>query len=589
MKDHFGHPDASDILDMAHDAFFTLDHDWNFSYLNQRATILLNRPQEQLIGHSIWIEFPEAVHRSFHKHYYKAMCDKTVEEFEEYYPPPLDAWYEVRAVPYRHGLMVYFRNITKQKKSGQLRDQQYRSLFHEHPDAVFSFDLEGHFLSANPATAQLTGYSHQELLSMPFLPLIHESTLEHTLAHFKLAAQGVPQIYENAIVHKSGPLISCHVTNIPIVIDREIVGVYGIARNINEQKQAEYEIRDGQLRLHSLIQNNPDAIYTIDLDQRIVSCNPAAEQYLGYPKQELVRLPFGMLVLESEKPPVSSMMQEAFSGAASSNREAMIVHKDGSILCAHCTAVPIVVRGRTKGCYVILNDVTEQRKTERMLLQAEKLNIAGQLAAAIGHEIRNPLTALKGFIQLLSSSNHDDSRSYIFSILEEEVDRIEAITNELLVLAKPQSVEHVILDVSELLHSVVTLISSQANMQNVQLHLEVGPPVNVLGERNHLKQVFVNLLKNALEVMPEGGEVWLRMKQIGPREIRIEISDQGCGISEEQMAKLGEPFYSTKEKGTGLGLMVSKKIVETHGGRLEATSELGVGTTFSVYLPIEAS
>lgn len=114
--------------------------------------------------------FPIAVDRSFHKYYYKAMCDKTVEEFEEYYPLPLDAWYEVRAIPYEHGLMVYFHNITRQKKSGQLRDQHYRSLFHEHPNAVFSFDLEGNFLSANPATALLTGYISRSCLTFRLCP-----------------------------------------------------------------------------------------------------------------------------------------------------------------------------------------------------------------------------------------------------------------------------------------------------------------------------------------------------------------------------------------------------------------------------------
>lgn len=190
---------------------------------------------------------------------------------------------------------------------------------------------------------------------------------------------------------------------------------------------------------------------------------------------------------------------------------------------------------------------------------------------------------------MLSTSNRDDNRSYVFSILEEEVDRIEAITNKLLVLAKPQSVEHVTLDVADILQSVITLIGSQANMQNVQLHLQMEQPLSLLGERNHLKQVFVNLLKNALEVMTEGGDIWVRVRQTGLKEIRIQITDQGHGISEEQIAKLGEPFYSTKEKGTGLGLMVSKKIVEAHGGRLEVTSELGVGTTFSVYLPMGAS
>lgn len=452
--------DAQVILEHFSDAFFSLTRDWRFAYLNHRAEELLNRKKEELLGKSIWEEFPEAVHRSFYAEYHRAMEQRTDVQFIEYYPAPLDRWYDVRAYPSQQGIYVYFRDITEKHKQARSLDQQYRSLFDRHPDAVFSFDLKGHFLSLNAATERLTGYSKEELLSMTFVPFMHPDSLELTMTHFQLAARGIPQVYENRIIHKDGYIVDCHVTNIPLEVDNSILGVFGIAKDISKQKE-----------------------------------------------------------------------------------------------------------------------------TEKLLLKAEKLNIAGQLAAAVAHEIRNPLTALKGFVQLLGGTNVDPKRAYIFPILQDEISRIESITSELLLLAKPQAVESEPLQLGAVLQSVTALIGSQANMSGVEIDLRCEHTESVIGEENRLKQVFVNIVKNAIEVMPDGGCVTIEVGQLGA-EVFVRVTDQGHGIKPEHMERIGEPFYSTKEKGTGLGLMVTKKIIGDHAGRLEIDSRLGVGTVVTVFLPV---
>ncbi|MGY4761474.1 PAS domain S-box protein [Paenibacillus caseinilyticus] len=580
-----GQWDAQEILEQTRDGFYSLDRQWRITYVNQRAAEMLQRDRESLTGRTVWDEFPEDVSSSFYTNFHKAVQDSVVMEFEEYYPAPMDSWYDVRAVPTREGLAVFFRNITAQRKQAQHREQHYKSLFLQNPDAVFSFDLEGHFLSVNPATAKLTGYSAHELLTMSYLPFMHESTMEQTHYHFQQAANGVPQKYENVIVHKDGTLIPCNVTNMPIIVDGRIVGVYGIAKDISERKKAEYQILDSQLRLRSLLHNHPDAIYTLDAGKRIVDCNPAGEDLLGYTKAELFAMTLKDVVSSADIRLASDMIDGALTAGSSDAKELLFLDKDGSPLSSHCTVVPILIHGEVLGSYMILKDVTEQRETEKLLLKSEKLHIAGQLAAAVAHEIRNPLTALKGFLKLLKASNENRERGYMFAILQEEMERIESITNELLVLAKPQSASHVRLDLAAVLRSVITLVNPQAIMQNVQILTKYGSVPPVRGEGNQLKQVFVNILKNAIEVMPEGGEVTIGVETAG-REVQVRIRDQGRGITDEQISRLGEPFYSTKEKGTGLGLMVSKKIIEAHGGRLEVTSRLDVGTTVCVILPV---
>jgi len=205
------------------------------------------------------------------------------------------------------------------------------------------------------------------------------------------------------------------------------------------------------------------------------------------------------------------------------------------------------------------------------------------MAAGVAHEIRNPLTSLKGFVQLLQT--HGGKQEY-FSIMLSELNRIEFIISEFLVLAKPQAVVHRLCEIKPLLDHIITLAKTHAIMKNVQIITQYEPNLPCINaEENQIKQVFLNLLKNAIEAMPNGGEVRVSVRR-EEQTIVISFQDQGCGIPEDRIAKLGEPFYTTKETGTGLGLMVSFKIISHHGGNINVDSKVGVGTTFEVRLPV---
>ncbi|GKU77957.1 ATP-binding protein [Paenibacillus sp. L3-i20] len=233
---------------------------------------------------------------------------------------------------------------------------------------------------------------------------------------------------------------------------------------------------------------------------------------------------------------------------------------------------------------VIIRDISERRKNEELLLNAEKLSIAGQLAAGIAHEIRNPLTSLKGFMQLMSTGRIHNSRYY--AIMNSELVRIESIISELLMLSKPQVYEYIHIDLCQLMNGMIDELSSTAQLYNVKLVQNTyNHPVWVEGVENQLKQVFINVMKNAIESMEEGGTVHIKLSMEENNLISVTIQDEGSGIPEEQLTRIGQPFYTTKDKGTGLGLMVTYKIIDNHKGSIEAESELGVGTTFTIRLP----
>ncbi|MFX3624453.1 MAG: ATP-binding protein [Ectobacillus sp.] len=217
--------------------------------------------------------------------------------------------------------------------------------------------------------------------------------------------------------------------------------------------------------------------------------------------------------------------------------------------------------------------------------QTEKLAIIGQMATAIGHEIRNPLTALKGFTQL-QQEKYPEDRDY-YNIMISEIERIHSIVSELMVLGKPKSREHKLHDIKEILQYVISIVQQQANEQGVIIHLDVSEGLPKLEcDEGQMKQVFINVVKNAIESMPYGGNIFIR--SYVPEQhnyIAISIQDEGDGIAQEEIDKLGQPFYTTKTKGTGLGLMVTNKIIEEHHGTFNIKSKIGVGTKVEIILP----
>lgn len=231
----------------------------------------------------------------------------------------------------------------------------------------------------------------------------------------------------------------------------------------------------------------------------------------------------------------------------------------------------------------IIEDITVHKASEAMLQKSEMLSAVGQLAAGIVHEIRNPLTSLKGFLQLMMQTG-SYNKEYT-EVMMSEFGRLEAIIDEFLVLAKPKAAVYDLVNVSKVIQDVCVLLDTQAIMQNISItavHQDALPKIR--GNEKELKQVFINMVKNAIEAMENGGTILIETGMEG-KNLLVKISDQGKGIPEKQLNKMGEPFYTTKEKGTGLGVMVSFRIIENHKGTLNYASIEGKGTTAEIRIP----
>ena len=216
------------------------------------------------------------------------------------------------------------------------------------------------------------------------------------------------------------------------------------------------------------------------------------------------------------------------------------------------------------------------------LRQKEKLAVIGQMATAIAHEIKNPLSSLKGFTQLQQEKDKGDEQYY--PIMLNEIDRINAIVNDLLILGKPNTGVKSPKKLVDIIQYVISVIDPHAQRKDIYIEYDVDDTTVLLCDENQMKQVFINLIKNAMEAMPSGGTVTINSK-IDKNCALISVKDEGCGIPPEKLAKLGEPFYTTKQNGNGLGLMVTKKIIEEHEGTINIQSEMEKGTIVTISVP----
>ncbi|BCJ88001.1 PAS domain S-box protein [Effusibacillus dendaii] len=349
--------------------------------------------------------------------------------------------------------------------------------------------------------------------------------------------------------------------------------------------ERELLLRKQNDRLHVLFELNPDIIFSIDLDGNFVSVNPAFTKITGYLPEEVVNRPGVSIVAPGQRKMAKEYFQKVMQGG-SQTVEVTVLHRSGDRIEVKIRALPILQDGRINGVYGVATDVTERKRSEELLRKHEMMSFIGELAAGVAHEIRNPLTAIRGFVQLMQSMGSEYHKYH--EIMLSELDRINSIVGELLMLAKPQATRFEKRDLGTILDNITILLNAQAILHNVQIVTEMEADLPLVRcEENQIKQVVINLLKNGIESMPNGGQIVVQICRHGDDQVRIRFIDQGQGISEERLAKLGEPFYTTKDKGTGLGLMVSFKIVENHRGQIKFQSKINQGTIVDVFLPID--
>ena len=368
----------------------------------------------------------------------------------------------------------------------------------------------------------------------------------------------------------------------------KVVEVIGSCVDITDRKRVEEALKLSEANYRLITENMLDMIRVLDEDGIVKYASPSHETVLGFSPEEYVGKRIFDMVHPDDIPHVQKTFANLLTTNTASQFEFRVKHASGGWVHVESQGTPVLSENdEVKYIIVMARDISERKKIDELIRKTDKLSVVGQLAAGVAHEIRNPLTSVKGLLQIMQVEV--DKPNYI-DIMLSEIDGVEKIVKEFLSLAKPQVSKISPININVLVEHVVTLISAQVILKNIEIVQEMEDDLPQLQcDENQIKQVFINILRNAVEAMESGGVIKIQAMSCDTDKVKFRFIDQGCGIPVERIKSIGEPFYSTKEKGTGLGLMISHKIIQEHEGSFHIESVVDQGTTVEIVLPVEQS
>jgi PAS domain S-box-containing protein len=489
-----------------------------------------------------------------------------------------------------------------------------KALLDSIPDIAWLKDRESRFIAVNQPYGQACGVKPNDLIGITDLDVWPKELAELYLAGDRqVIASGKMKQVEEPLVDSSGQQTWIETIKVPILNENgQVIGTAGIARNITDRKRLENELKKYREYLEELIWERTKDLETANEGlQKEVLDRKRAEEALEAERLRLFslleRLPATVCLTAPDYSIVfaNKRIRENFGEIKGSPCYKFFHRRD--VPCTDCPMLSvlehktstdhesIVLNGRIyhvyyypfcdiDGSFLVLKlgiDITEQKHLRKEIARLDRLNLVGEMAAGIGHEIRNPMTTVRGFLQMLGEK--DDCTKYkdYFELMIEELDRANSIISEFLSLAKNKAVEFKTQDLNRIVKVIMPLISADAMVtdKNIEVGL-VDIPKLTLDEKE-IRQLILNLVRNGFEAMSPGGTLTIKTFSEGD-EVVLAVQDQGEGIGPDVLERIGTPFFTTKENGTGLGLAVCYSIAARHGAKITVDTGSTTGTTFYV-------
>lgn len=487
----------------------------------------------------------------------------------------------------------------------QENEQRLKATFDQVSVGIAYVARDGQCLSANRKLLAMFGYSQEELLKLNFNDLTcPEDRFKGQEKSEAIWAGQLPHYSQDKrYLRKDGSLVWCNTNTSPVTdVDGQTRYFISVLTDITGRKQAEAALAAEKERLAVTLRSIGEGVITTDTDGRVVLLNPVAEKFTGWSQAEAVGRPLPEIFhIIDEKtrqlapnPAEHVLRTGEVIGLAS---QTILVGRDGHERYVSNNGAPIRdLADNVRGVVLVFRDITERQRFEAELRKVQKLESLGLLAGGIAHDFNNILTAIAGNISLAKMDVA--ARTSAFEVLsgaEEATFRAKDLTQQLLTFSQGGAPIRKTTSLKELLESSV---SFALRGSNVQAKFDVPSdlwPVEI--DSGQINQVLNNLVINADQAMPEGGLLTVTARNIprsaldralnlpGDAYVQLQIKDQGLGIPQKNLARIFDPYFTTKQKGSGLGLASSFSIIARHEGTILAESELGKGSTFGVYLP----
>lgn len=452
------------------------------------------------------------------------------------------------------------------------------------PTPIFFKDTEGKYLRCNEAFATNICYSKKEIVGQSSYDVAPKHLADiYYKADAALLRNPGTQVYESTIQLTDGTYRNVIFNKATYTnTDGNIAGIVGIITDITNLKEMESKIKESEEKYRLVFENAPLGIYQFDNNGIINACNKSLAKIIGSCEESLI----GLDLMNLSNTRELTTVKKALSGELGYYEGNYLAASSNKAIYVKVNTAPLKRAGIVIGGIGIMEDITELRHTQNMMREKDKLAIVGQMAAGVAHEIRNPLTSVKGFAELMMKKFSDNATLVGYtSIIIDEANQANRVITDFLQLASSKEPELKKHDLNSLLKEIMDIVEPQAYLSNVKVEYVENNLPQCLLDRNQMKQVLLNMCKNAFEAMPDGGMLKIQ-SGLSPQknEVYIDIQDTGCGIPQDKLDKLGVPFYTTKDDGTGLGLSISYSIIDAHNGRVEVDSTQNLGTRFRIVL-----
>ncbi|HAS17630.1 MAG TPA: hypothetical protein DCR39_07050 [Nitrospiraceae bacterium] len=486
-------------------------------------------------------------------------------------------------------MVAVVRDISERKEM----EERYRTIVRSSMDCFWLTDSEGRILDVNDTSCKLLDYSRKKLLTMRISDIEAMETTDETAWHIKQVKETGHDRFETKHRRKNGSVIdvevSCNYLNIGAGL------FFSFSRDISERKRVEERKMSDQKRLmQEVIDSLPGIFYLIDEHGHIERWNKCFEDVLGYSYEEIKEMNILDFIPEDEKAYIIRKMKDVFTKGRTT-AEANLLSKDGGKTPYFGTGILTTINNKPYIVGVGI-DISEQKKMEEELIKAQKLDSIGLLAGGIAHDFNNILTAVLGNISLsrFSLKPEDDIYNKLYEA-ESGLLKAQALTRQLLTFSKGGEPMKKTLSLGHVIKEATDFALRGSNVKCVYTIAEDLRSVEA--DEGQISQVIHNLIINADQAMPQGGNITIRCDNVTidtedslPYKkgdyLRVSIEDIGIGIPREHFQKIFDPYFTTKQKGSGLGLSTAYSIIKRHDGVITVDSTLGIGTTFHIYLPV---
>jgi len=488
------------------------------------------------------------------------------------------------------GITILARDVSALRRN----ETRFTELFETLREGIYITTPEGRILDANPALVRMLGYESKEDLLKRQVSEILVDPAERKVLQQQVETQPMVQGREITLLRKDGSSIVC-MNSATAVRDAggKVVRYQGAVMDITERREMEHRLHQQQEFARRLVDNFPDLILVLDADSHYTFISPRCRELLGYSLEEAQYMEFGGRTHPEDLPAALSIYKDILAGKQTfASMELRVRHKQGDWRRILFNFSPLSDEsGNIEGVVLSGRDVTDIKRLEEQLIQAEKLAAMGQMLAGVAHELNNPLTAVLGVTELLRErAPADESFKRQLELTHRQARRAARIVQNLLEFSRPGSSEKKLLDLNNLIERTLQLHEHSLRRNNIEVDFRPDTSLpGVLGDANQLIQVFLNLVTNAeqaIREVRESGRVQIRPGRAGNR-LSIAFEDDGVGIRPESLPRLFDPFYTTKRPGggTGLGLSICMSIIREHGGIIEAEALPAGGSAFTVFLP----